>query len=394
MIGPTSRPLLSIVIPVRGGAGLLRESLAALALSDLPRAMWELIVVSDNADSDCEEVAAGLANLLIRLPAPCRGPAYARNRGAELARGAILLFLHADIRVRPETLSRVVDTFRKDPAASAVFGSYDASPPAPGLISQYHNLLRHYQHQRFAGEVAAFWAGCGAVLRDAFMGAGMFDEWRFCRPESEDIDLGLRLRAQGHRVIFDRSLLVTHLKQWTLTSSLVSVLRDRGLSFMRTVGGDEGAAGVSTPLWLRSARTSATCTGVAALLALGSVITHSGRLLQGAALLLVLALAVQAPLFGFLIRARGAPFGVVAVPVHVMHDLFNATGLWIGWILRHVVGDPHRDPLTEAYAELGLQTWPPVPRRVPSGMTVSYEPQVSLAAESGSENDLGWGATK
>jgi GT2 family glycosyltransferase len=359
-----SRPVLSVIIPVRNAASVLRESVAALEDSDLPRATWELIIVLDAADHDCEEIAAAHADLLVRLPPPFRGPAYARNRGSEFARGEIVLFLDADIRVQHETLRSVVAAFRDHATATAVFGSYDASPPAPSVVSQYRNLLRHFQHQRSGGEVAAFWAGCGAIRRDAFMGAGMFDEWRFARPESEDIDLGRRLHARGHRIVLDRELQVTHLKRWTLRSSLLTSLRDRGLSFMRTVGGDEAPRIPTARTWLNADRSSTICTGAAALLAGSGIALHNDLMLRGAAVALLLALVAQTALYRFFIRLRGIPFGVVAIPLHVLHDLCNVVGMGIGWLLRHLVGDPHRDALTEAYAELGLQTWPPIPRRV------------------------------
>jgi len=33
------------------------------------------------------------------------------------------------------------------------------------------------------------------------------------------------------------------------------------------------------------------------------------------------------------------------------------------WMLREIFGDPSPDATTQAYSEVGLETWPPVPRR-------------------------------
>jgi hypothetical protein len=34
-----------------------------------------------------------------------------------------------------------------------------------------------------------------------------------------------------------------------------------------------------------------------------------------------------------------------------------------GWLLRQLLGEPTPHPAVEAFAEIGVRTWPPVPRR-------------------------------
>ncbi len=60
---------------------------------------------------------------------------------------------------------------RRDPALTALFGSYDDAPAAPGLVSQYRNLLHHFVHQQgvFRDEIRpahTFWTGCGMIRRE------------------------------------------------------------------------------------------------------------------------------------------------------------------------------------------------------------------------------------
>jgi hypothetical protein len=38
--------------------------------------------------------------------------------------------------------------------------------------------------------------------------------------------------------------------------------------------------------------------------------------------------------------------------------------LCAGWVLRDVFGDASPDATTQAYSEVGLETWPPVPRKL------------------------------
>ena len=230
---PGSSPKFSVVVPAYRSAAFLADTLAALSASELGREHWELIVVDDASDDGTAAVAARFADQVISLPAPASGPARARNEGARRARGSWLLFLDADCRVRPDTLTRLAGSIESNPDAAAVFGSYDAAPAAPGLVSQYRNLFHRYVHLEGAGEANTFWAGCGAIRRDWFERLGGFDAHRFPRPQIEDIELGMRLAAAGGRIRLDPTVQVTHLKRWTLAGVIVMEIRDRGIPWTR-----------------------------------------------------------------------------------------------------------------------------------------------------------------
>jgi cellulose synthase/poly-beta-1,6-N-acetylglucosamine synthase-like glycosyltransferase len=225
---------LSVIVPARNEAETLPWSLGALLRSDLPRQHWELIVVDDASGDATAEVARRYADRVIELPGPRPfGPAYARNRAAAAARGEILAFIDADVCVHTDTLRRFADLFRDDPGVGAAFGSYDANPTAPGLVSQYRNLLHHHVHQRSGGDADTFWAGCGAVRHSVFVEADMFDEWHYSRPQIEDIELGARIRSLGHRIVLRPEIQATHRKQWTLGAVIRTDLLDRGVPWTR-----------------------------------------------------------------------------------------------------------------------------------------------------------------
>ena len=99
-------PFLSVIVPVHDGAHVIPTSLDALCGSEFPRDSWELIVVDDASRDDTAAVAARYADAVIRIPGRPHGPAYARNRGAEVARGDVLVFIDADVVVHGDTLSR------------------------------------------------------------------------------------------------------------------------------------------------------------------------------------------------------------------------------------------------------------------------------------------------
>jgi glycosyltransferase involved in cell wall biosynthesis len=212
---------LSVVVPAFNAPENLERCLAALAASTIAH---ELVVVDDCSTERAAVEAArrlvagyggrGGPGRLIELERNS-GPGVARNRGAEAARGAIVAFVDSDVLVRPDTLERLRAAFEEEPAIAAVFGSYDDRPASPGVITEYRNLLHHWVHQSGPREATTFWAGCGAMRREAFLGLGGFDA-AFDRPAIEDIELGMRAVAAGLSIRLRPEIQVTHLKRWRL----------------------------------------------------------------------------------------------------------------------------------------------------------------------------------
>ena len=359
---------LSVIVPARNAAKTLPASLGALLRSDLAREEWELIVVDDASADDTIAVARQFADVVVELPTRRpSGPAYARNRGCDIARGEIVVFVDADVCVHPDTLRRFGELFRDDPTIGAAFGSYDANPPAPGLVSQYRNLLHHHVHQRGGGEAETFWAGCGAVRRTVFIDADMFDEWHYPRPQIEDIELGCRIRALGHRIVLRPDIQATHLKQWTLAGVIRTDLFDRGVPWTRLLV-QQGLALRVTTLNLRRLerlKTVLACAAVACAALAWPM--HDLRWLLASAILLLAVIMGSLDLYRRFARVRGWRFMLATVPLQLLYYVMNGVSVCMGWVVHHTVGEPRPDPVIEAFAEVGLVRDPPLPARRRSG---------------------------
>jgi glycosyltransferase involved in cell wall biosynthesis len=356
-------PLVSIIVPVHDGARTLPAALRAIAASDLPREMWELIIVDDASTDDTAMISAQFADCVVRLPGRPHGPAYARNRGVEVSRGPIIAFFDADVCVHSDALRLMLDVFANEPDVSAVFGSYDTAPTAPGLVSQYRNLLHHYVHASSAGDAETFWAGCGAIRRDVFVAAGMYDEWRFARPQIEDVELGHRIRTIGHRIVLRPDVQCAHMKRWTLRDVIKADFNDRGVPWTRLL---IQLGALTRTKTLNLATVEKLNTGlvwvVVLLLIVAAVIRDANAAFAGLAVLLFVIL-VNLPLYGFFRRERGVLFTLGVIPLHMMYYLNNGFAVIYGGILHHVIGEPAPDALTQAYAEVGVEMWPPVPSK-------------------------------
>jgi hypothetical protein len=359
------RPLaLSVIVPAHNAEHVLLHSLDALSRSDLPREDWELIVVDDASTDATVCVASRYADLVAELPtARPLGPAYARNRGCRLARGEVVVFIDADVCIHSDALRQFARLFAEDPTVGAAFGSYDANPAAPGLVSQYRNLLHYYGHQRGRGDAETFWAGCGAIRRTVFVDAGMFDEWHYPRPQIEDIELGGRIRALGHRIVLRPDIQGTHLKRWTLSDMIRTDLWNRGVPWTRLLAQQRTMTRAAT-LNLKPIERVKTALTSAALVCLAlALLTRESGWVVAAGLSLVGVVLGSVDLYAFFARARGWRFAFAAVPLQLLYYAMNGVSVGVGWLLHHVVGEPRPDPATEAYMELGVLRDPPVPSR-------------------------------
>lgn len=329
---------LSVIVPVHNGAGFLDRCLARLAQSTFRD--YECIVVDDASTDETRSVAAQHGARLVSLDQR-GGPARARNRGAERARGEVLMFVDADVCVHADTLSQVAGHFRDHPAVDALIGSYDDAPTDPGFISQYKNLFHHYTHQVSRREAWTFWAGCGAIRRRLFLEVKGFDE-SYTRPSVEDIELGYRLRARGARIDLDPSVQVTHLKRWTFWQLLRSDLFDRGVPWFllmlrhRTMPADLNvtvAHRLSVALVFAMVLLSATILADQPMASPFRVHGSSALLpfaTLAAAVLVCLLFFLNYDLYRFFARKRGLIFAAGTVPLHWLYYWYCGLAVGLG----------------------------------------------------------------
>jgi glycosyltransferase involved in cell wall biosynthesis len=319
----TPPSLLSVIVPAHQAAALLSDTLGAIRACEPSGTDWELIMVDDGSDDGTAELGAALADRVVRLRGPAAGPAAARNAGAGVARGDWLLFVDADVRVHPDLLVRFRDSIVAHPRASAIFGTYDDSPAAPGLVSRYRNLLHRYVHLRGAGPAETFWAGLGGVRADAFRAAGGFDSVRYPRPQIEDIELGYRLRDGGAEIILDAAMQGTHLKGWGLGRMMVTDFRDRAMPWMRLLlerrGRNRGSLNVG-----RAERVRVMAAGLALAALAAALGLRDPRPAWLALGLLAAVAATNVALYRWLTRRGGLGFTLAAIPLHLLYYVSNA----------------------------------------------------------------------
>jgi glycosyltransferase involved in cell wall biosynthesis len=190
---------LSVVVPAFNEEKRIRACLASIAAQRTQRS-YELIV----SDSGSTDRTATIAREYTDKVVVCeeRGTARARNEGAKLARGDILVFIDSDTTLLPEYIDTVARAF-KDPrllAASCAFKFTRRSPKflAAEYVTNSYYLLRSAFH-------AATLPGFNVCIRrEAFEKLGGF---RLCH--LEDLDMSIKLRKMGRTKYLPGRMAVT-----------------------------------------------------------------------------------------------------------------------------------------------------------------------------------------
>ena len=317
----TGQLTLSVIIPVRGK--VFESCLRSISQTVLPP--HEVIVVADGSDHSIENHTKRFDFKFIEIPV-AGGPAAARNLGARHARGDILFFVDADVVIKNDTIHKVIDIFSRDPEVAAVFGSYDDEPKAPNFLSQYRNLLHHHVHQTANEDASTFWAGCGAIRREIFLKFGGFNGKDYRKPAIEDIELGCRLKKAGHKIRLCKSLQVKHLKRWDFISLLKADFFYRALPWTELILRHRYFI---NDLNLKTGDRISVVLTFSIVIAL-LLATQSPKILIIAAVLSLLLLKLNMPVYSFFYEKRGLFFALRTIPWHFFYFFYGGLAFTIG----------------------------------------------------------------
>ena len=312
---------VGVIMPAYQAASLLDRSLKPLLeiSGEVP-----VLVVDPGSVDGTSDKARELGAEVLELGRRA-GPAEARNEGVRRMQDVdVVLFIDCDCVVHPDVLERVRAAFDGDPNLVSLTGSYDDTPPERNFASLYMNLRHHFVHQRARTEDASFWAGCGAVRKEAFERVGGFDADKYPRPMIEDIELGHRLAPSG-AMRLDPELHVTHLKRWTLGSVVHTDIFCRAFPWSRLIlesGHLPNDLNVSARE--RVAAVFAALSIASALTGVGMLFWNAGAGLFFLGLAAVLPFSLGGELFRFFRERAGLGFALGAFAFHQIHLTYSA----------------------------------------------------------------------
>lgn len=207
-------PSCSVIVPTRDRPAPLAACLEAIAALDHPRERLDVIVVNDGGSA----VAAVVGHFAGRLDVAIVrtdgiGPAGARNRAAERARGDLLVFTDDDCVPAPDWICALLGRWAGD-SKLAVGGRTTNGIPGNACAAASQAIVDLvYAHHNADPARARFLASNNlAVPADGFRELGGFDE-RF--RTSEDRDFCARWLASGRRLVYADEALVVHAPRLT-----------------------------------------------------------------------------------------------------------------------------------------------------------------------------------
>ena len=217
-----------LVVNFNGGSTLG----VALEKWQAVRSEWHELIIADNGSTDdsLKRAREQLPRAEILELGENLGFGTANNRAAERAEGDYLLLLNSDAWPEPGCIERLKSSLDSSPRVGLVCPrlSYpDGScqfhwAPVTSVLGETIQIVRNrfesrpWVHQPWPGR-GWFTAACVMVRKRAFEQIGGFDEDFFLY--FEDVDLCLRLRRAGWRLIDEPEAKAVHLKGGSQTAA-------------------------------------------------------------------------------------------------------------------------------------------------------------------------------
>lgn len=202
---------ISVIIPAYNAADTLVRCLGAVCGQDDDD--FEVLVIDDGSSDATSAVLSKFDVIALRNDNQ-RGPAISRNRGADAARGAFLVFTDADC-VPPSHWLKDIRKWLE--VAPVVCGTYR---PAPwqGPLGRFANLDWYLYWFRFIpAETDSFSMGNVAFHRDVYFDRDRLEEHFFHRLAAAEDTIVAMTIAEQHRILSTERLWVLHMHREKLS---------------------------------------------------------------------------------------------------------------------------------------------------------------------------------
>ncbi len=190
-------PHISIIIPAHNEEKYLPVCLESITKQDYA-GNYEIIVVDNASTDNTANVALGMgAHVMYENK---RSPACARQKGLEIAKGAIVAFIDGDTQAPRYWLSTIVSCFLREPETIVISGPYAFSDAGRivKIFSYIGNFISIFMDDLFRkafNKGSALWGSNFAVRRSVLLEVGGFDT--SIKFYGEDYELSLRLKDKG-----------------------------------------------------------------------------------------------------------------------------------------------------------------------------------------------------
>lgn len=192
--------ILSIIIPVLNEAYIINRSLSHLQSLNFNGKFEVIVVDGDKTGNTLREITAPCVKKVL---AP-RGRAAQMNKGAKVANGGLLLFLHADTLLAPNALQKIVQACGPHDIAGGAFSLGINSDRNVFRIIEKAVSVRTRLTRIPYGDQAFF------IKKTVFQKLGGFKEI----PLMEDVEFMRRLKLSGGKITILPEKAMTSARRW------------------------------------------------------------------------------------------------------------------------------------------------------------------------------------
>jgi len=240
--------VISVVIPVKDGGLDLVRCLEAIARQDLDEEVEVVVVDSGSTDGSAQRARIAGARVHAITPAEF-SHGGARNRGAELARGDVLVFTSQDAYAADDTwLARLVAPLREDPSVAGVYGRQ--LPHENAIPSERYFLdflygpeprIQRLDEARALSFEATLYSNVNAAVRRS-----VWERFRFADDliMSEDQEWSRRVLLAGLSIAYEPRAAVRHSHAYSVTAAFRRFF-DSGASASRSYVSEERGSRVA-----------------------------------------------------------------------------------------------------------------------------------------------------
>jgi rSAM/selenodomain-associated transferase 2 len=215
-------PKFSIIVPVFHEAERINNLIAHLRHSG-PEEEREIIVVDGAPEKDTLQVIHDDGVVKISCE---KGRAKQMNAGASVARGEILIFLHADTELPQNALKRINAFIKIKEYAGGAFDLGIKSNKFIYRVIAFLGSLRSRLNRIPYGDQAIF------IRRDYFNEIGGYRDI----PLMEDVELMRRIKRSGKKILIFYDRAMTSPRRWEEEGVIYCILRNWTLQILFFLG--------------------------------------------------------------------------------------------------------------------------------------------------------------
>jgi rSAM/selenodomain-associated transferase 2 len=218
----TNAPVISIILPVLNEAGRINKIISHIRTIASEHLVEIIVVDSDSQGGTINTIRdAGVITAI----SP-RGRGCQMNRGAALASGGILLFLHADTHLPVNALTHIAEAMHDQRFVGGAFDLGLNTDRRIFRVTEKYVFLRTRMTRIPFGDQAIF-------IRSSYF--EMISGYKEI-PLMEDVEIMSRIKRQGGRICIIPEKVLTSARRWEAEGILYCMFRNWALQILYAFG--------------------------------------------------------------------------------------------------------------------------------------------------------------